>query len=152
MSEGRGSVLTDDGVRLAFKTAGEGPHNLLLMYGWAGSADNWNGFVRALDPQAFRAFASDFRGHGDSDKATAGFTDERLAKGRLASSPVVEFCGSSLTHCWREMDSNFQFRARRAGVLTGLYRRRPSKVFAFPPKRPVSCTRDRWFESISLQR
>jgi hypothetical protein len=35
--------------------------------------------------------------------------------------------------------------------LTGLYRRRPSKVFAFPPKRPVSCTRDRWFESVSLQ-
>jgi hypothetical protein len=53
---------------------------------------------------------------------------------------------------WREMDSNFQFRVRRAGVLTGLYRRRPSKVFAFPPKRPVSCTRDRWFESVSLQR
>jgi hypothetical protein len=50
------------------------------------------------------------------------------------------------------MDSNFQFRARRAGVLTGLYRRRPSKVFASPPKRPVSCTRDRWFESGSLQR
>jgi hypothetical protein len=41
------------------------------------------------------------------------------------------------------MDSNFQFRARRAGVLKGLYRRRPSKVFAFPPKRPVSWTRDR---------
>ena len=48
------------------------------------------------------------------------------------------------------MDSNFQFRARRAGVLTDLYRRRPSKVFAFPPKRPVSCARDRWFESVSL--
>jgi len=55
------------------------------------------------------------------------------------------------TVCWREMDSNFQFRARRAGVLTGLYRRRPSKVFASPPKRPVSCTRDRWFESVPLQ-
>jgi predicted dithiol-disulfide oxidoreductase (DUF899 family) len=60
--------------------------------------------------------------------------------------------GERRTLCWREMDSNFQFRARRAGVLTGLYRRRPSKVFAFPPKRPVSCTRDRWFESVSLQR
>lgn len=84
MSEGRGSVLTDDGVRLAFKTAGEGPHNLLLMHGWAGSADNWNGFVRALDLQAFRAIAYDFRGHGASDKATAGFTDERLAKDALA--------------------------------------------------------------------
>jgi pimeloyl-ACP methyl ester carboxylesterase len=84
MSEQRGSVLTDDGVRLAFKTAGEGQHNLLLMHGWAGSADNWNGFIRALDPQAFRAIAYDFRGHGDSDQATAGFTDERLAKDALA--------------------------------------------------------------------
>jgi pimeloyl-ACP methyl ester carboxylesterase len=84
MSEVRGSVLTDDGVRLAYKTAGNGPHNLLLMHGWAGSASSWNGFVRALDPRIFRAIAYDFRGHGDSDKATAGFTDERLAKDALA--------------------------------------------------------------------
>jgi hypothetical protein len=34
----------------------------------------------------------------------------------------------------------------------GLYRRRPSKVVAFPPKPPVSCPRNRWFESVSLQR
>jgi non-heme chloroperoxidase len=84
MSEVRGSFLTDDGVRLAYKIAGEGPHNLLLMHGWAGSANNWNGFVRALDPRAFRAIAYDFRGHGDSDQATTGFTDERLAKDALA--------------------------------------------------------------------
>jgi hypothetical protein len=59
---------------------------------------------------------------------------------------------SQQTRRWREMDSNLQFRARRAGVLTGLYRRLPSKVVALPPKRPVYCTRDRWFESISLHR
>ena len=84
MSELRGSVLTDDGVRLAYKAAGEGPHNLLLLHGWAGSANSWNGFVRTLDPQTFRAIACDFRWHGDSDKATARFTDERLAKDALA--------------------------------------------------------------------
>src|ERR1700730_18184177 len=68
------------------------------------------------------------------------------------SSPKIRFAPDSPLGGWREMDSNFQFRAKRAGVLTGLYRRRPSKVFAFPPKRPVSCARDRWFESVSLQR
>ena len=84
MSEVRSSVITDDCVRLAYKTAGEGPHNLLLMHGWAGSANSWNGFVRALDPQMFRAIAYDFRGHGDSDNTVAGFTDQRLAKDALA--------------------------------------------------------------------
>ena len=84
MSEERGSVLTDDGVRLAFKMTGDGPHKLLLLHGWAGAANSWDGFVRALDLQRFQAIAYDFRGHGDSDKTTAGFRDERLAKDALA--------------------------------------------------------------------
>jgi non-heme chloroperoxidase len=84
MSEMRGSVVADDGVRLAYKSAGEGSHNLLLMHGWAGSANSWNGVIKALDPRKFRAIACDFRGHGDSDQATTGYTDERLAKDALA--------------------------------------------------------------------
>jgi hypothetical protein len=84
MSEVRGSVVTDDGVRLAYKVAGRGPHNLLLMHGWAGSANSWNGFIRALDLRKFRAIAYDFRAHGDSDMVTMGFTDERLARDALA--------------------------------------------------------------------
>jgi non-heme chloroperoxidase len=84
MSEARSSVVTDDGVRLAYKVAGQGPHNLLLMHGWAGSANSWNGFIRALDPRKFRAIAYDFRAHGDSDKVTMGFTDERFARDALA--------------------------------------------------------------------
>jgi hypothetical protein len=35
---------------------------------------------------------------------------------------------SSMTQRWREMDSNFQFRARRAGVLTGLANIHPAAV------------------------
>ena len=49
-----------------------------------GSANSWNGFIRALDPGKFRAIAFDIRGHGDSDNVTAGFTDERFARDALA--------------------------------------------------------------------
>jgi hypothetical protein len=90
-------------------------------------------------------------------RSSGGDAAERRSSSReLQSDPQsvtipTRKSGSQEIRRRREMDSNFQFRARRAGVLTGLYRRRPSKVFAFPPKRPVSCTRDRWFESVSLQ-
>ena len=43
MAEIRGSVITDDGVRLAYKTVGDGPRSLLLLHGWGGSANSWNG-------------------------------------------------------------------------------------------------------------
>jgi len=84
MGEIRSSIVTDDGVRLAYKIVGEGPQNLLLMHGWGGSANSWNGFIRSLDLRKFRAIAFDIRGHGNSDKVTTGFTDERFAKDVLA--------------------------------------------------------------------
>ena len=84
MSEIHGSVITDDGVRLAYRTVGDGPRNLLLLHGWGGSANSWNGFIKALDPLKFRSIAYDIRGHGDSDKVTTGFTDERFARDALA--------------------------------------------------------------------
>lgn len=84
MSEIRGSVITDDGVRLAYKTIGDGPGNLLLLHGWGGSANSWNGFIRALDPLKFRAISYDIRGHGDSDKVATGFTDECFARDAFA--------------------------------------------------------------------
>jgi (E)-2-((N-methylformamido)methylene)succinate hydrolase len=84
MSEIRRSVVADDGVRLAYKSVGVGPRNLLLLHGWGGSANSWKGFIRALDPLKFRATAYDIRGHGDSDKVTPGFTDERFARDTFA--------------------------------------------------------------------
>jgi non-heme chloroperoxidase len=84
MSEILGSVVTGDGVRLSYKIIGNGPRNLLLLHGWGGSANSWNGFIKALDPLKFRAIAYDIRGHGDSDKVTTGFTDECFANDALA--------------------------------------------------------------------
>jgi non-heme chloroperoxidase len=90
VSEIRGSVITDDGVGLAYKTIGDGPRNLLLLHGWGGSANSWNGFISALNPLKFRAIAYDIRGHGDSDKITTGFTDERFARDAFAVADAVD--------------------------------------------------------------
>lgn len=80
----RGSTVTDDGVRLAYKITDEGPHELLLMHGWGGSANSWDAFAKSLNPRDFRSIAYDIRGHGDSGKVTFGFTDERFARDALA--------------------------------------------------------------------
>ncbi len=84
MSELHDSTVTDDGVRLAYKLVGDGPHPLLLMPGWGGAANSWDSFTQSLDPRRFRTVAYDIRGHGESDKVSTGFTDERFARDALA--------------------------------------------------------------------
>jgi len=72
-------------VRLSYKRAAEGPHNLLLMHGWAGSANSWDGVIKALDLPRFRAIAGHFSGAPRlRQSATTVFTDERLARDALA--------------------------------------------------------------------
>jgi len=101
MPEVQSSIVTDDGVRLTYKVAGKGARDLLLMHGWGGSANNWRGFIQSLDLRTFRTVAFDFRAHGNSDKVTMGFTDERFAKDALtvadaANSPKFTAIGFSI--------------------------------------------------------
>jgi pimeloyl-ACP methyl ester carboxylesterase len=83
-----GWVVTDDGVRLAYKVAGEGRNDLLLKHGWGGSANSWNGFNSSLDPPKFRAIAFDIRGHGDSDKTTIRTSGSRGTRSPLPALPT----------------------------------------------------------------
>jgi pimeloyl-ACP methyl ester carboxylesterase len=78
----KGSVRTDDGVNLAYKTYGDGPRNLLFVHGWggAGSGFFWEELLKHLDLTGLRVILADLRGHGESDKATTGFTTERFAQ------------------------------------------------------------------------
>ena len=93
MSEIRGSVLADGGVRLSYKSAAEGSHNLLLMHGWAGSANSWDGVVKALDLPRFRTIAGHFRGHRDSDKAPPLFSQTNGSPRMRWQSPTPQACG-----------------------------------------------------------
>lgn len=74
------SVRTDDGVTIWYETRGEGPRDLLLMHGWAGSGAYWDEMLRNLDLAGLRATTIDLRGHGASDKPPGGFTFERFAR------------------------------------------------------------------------
>lgn len=77
------TALTDDGVRIAYRTRGDGPQALLFLHGWAGSGAYFDETLECLDLTGLRAITMDLRGHGASDKV-AGLSDERLARDALA--------------------------------------------------------------------
>jgi pimeloyl-ACP methyl ester carboxylesterase len=80
------SVRTDDGVEIAYRTIGDGPRTLLFLHGWGGSGTGffWNAMLQHLDVTGLRLLLTDLRGHGASEAATAGFTDERFARDMVA--------------------------------------------------------------------
>ncbi|HTS31590.1 MAG TPA: alpha/beta hydrolase [Bryobacteraceae bacterium] len=77
-----GSVPTSDGVRIFYRTSGEGEMTLLLMHGWGGSGSGsfWAPLMRHLDSQNVRIVLVDLRGHARSEHTREGFTTERFAK------------------------------------------------------------------------
>jgi len=81
-SEGEGAVHTSDGVRIFYRTAGEGERTLLFMHGWGGSGSGsfWTPLLRHLDPENLRFVLVDLRGHGRSEHTRDGFTTERFAE------------------------------------------------------------------------
>lgn len=77
-------VRTDDGVRIAYATHGDGPRNMFFLHGWGGSARYWDEVLQNLDLSGLRAIAASFRGHGDSDKPATAYSIERFADDMFA--------------------------------------------------------------------
>lgn len=71
------TVLTGDGVPLAYTEAGHG-QPLVLVHGWRQSADCWRHQTAGLSAR-FRVIAYDQRGHGRSGRPAHGHTIHRLA-------------------------------------------------------------------------
>lgn len=74
------TVRTQDDVRIAYRTAGVGPLNLLFLHGWGGSGAYFDETLKHLDLTGLRAITYDLRGHGDSDKPATGYTLDRYAQ------------------------------------------------------------------------
>jgi pimeloyl-ACP methyl ester carboxylesterase len=76
------TVLTDDGVSIAYRVVGTGPRNVLFLHGWggAGSGHSWADVMPHLDLNGLRAILVDLRGHGLSEQTSKGFTTERFAQ------------------------------------------------------------------------
>jgi pimeloyl-ACP methyl ester carboxylesterase/uncharacterized protein (DUF1330 family) len=71
------SVVTGDGVRLAYDDVGSGPP-VVLVHGWTLNRSAWAHQVAALRG-SHRCVAYDRRGHGDSDVPATGYDADRLA-------------------------------------------------------------------------
>ena len=78
------TALTDDGLNISYEVRGDGPADLLLMHGWAGSGAYWDETVGQLDLGGLRVITYDMRGHGGSGRAEKGFDLERIAGDALA--------------------------------------------------------------------
>lgn len=81
-------VTAEDGVRLAFERAGEGPA-ILLVHGFGSSRQqNWKstGWYGGLTEAGFSIVAMDCRGHGQSDKPhdPAFYGHDRMARDAAA--------------------------------------------------------------------
>jgi non-heme chloroperoxidase len=68
---------TSDGVRLAYKEAGEGK-TLLFVPGWSQTAEMFAPLTKDLS-RDYTTLAIDMRGHGRSDKPSHGYRLARLA-------------------------------------------------------------------------
>lgn len=78
------AVTTDDGVRVAYRSLGDGPKAVLLVHGWMVSGAVYDGVLEHLDCEGLRVVIPDLRGAGDSDRPDGGYTIQRYAEDILA--------------------------------------------------------------------
>jgi len=73
------TVITNDGVAIAYRVQGAGPTTLLFMHGWAGSGGYFDEVIGELDLNELQVVTMDFRGHGDSEKSVQPYEPDRIA-------------------------------------------------------------------------
>lgn len=83
-SPGLKMAPVDSETKLAYRTTGTGPVNLLFMHGWAGSGAYFDQTLSFLDLDGIRAITYDLRGHGASDKPKQGYTLDQIARDAIA--------------------------------------------------------------------
>lgn len=68
-----------NGVRLHYRTGGEG-QPVLLLHGWMGTSYTWRHLAPLLAGQHYQVIAPDMRGYGDSDKPYQGYDGLNLVE------------------------------------------------------------------------
>jgi pimeloyl-ACP methyl ester carboxylesterase len=74
----------DKDTKLAYRTSGRGPLNVLFMHGWGGSGAYFDEVLSFLNLDGIRAITYDLRGHGASDKPQDGYTLDHIAQDAIA--------------------------------------------------------------------
>lgn len=117
----------DHDTKLAYRTAGDGPLNVLFMHGWAGSGAYFDEAISYLDLTGLRVITYDLRGHGASDKPKQGYTLDQIAE-----DAIVVADHASAAHF---VVVGFSMSAKFAQYLAAMYPNRVLRlilVAAFP--------------------
>jgi pimeloyl-ACP methyl ester carboxylesterase len=75
---------------------GEGPHRVLGLHGWFGSARGWGPFLDCLDRDAFTYAFMDYRGYGGSKSIAGRYTMDEIAADALALADALHWSSFSL--------------------------------------------------------
>lgn len=65
-------------------TVGSGPHKVIVLHGWFGSAEAWQPFCDVLDPREFTYVFMDYRGYGRSKSLIGKYTIAEVSGDAIA--------------------------------------------------------------------
>lgn len=77
MDRSSSGVIAINGARLDYTLAGRGK-NLVFLHGWMCNQTFWQAQCKELVRRNFRCLTLDFRGHGNSQAPTSGYSMEQL--------------------------------------------------------------------------
>jgi pimeloyl-ACP methyl ester carboxylesterase len=63
---------------------GKGPHKIIALHGWFGSASGWGPYAQVLDEERFSYAFMDYRGYGGAKGVKAEFTMQEISADALA--------------------------------------------------------------------
>lgn len=75
---------------------GQGPHKVLALHGWFGSAEGWGPMVEMLDRERFTYAFMDYRGYGGSLLLRGEFSLQEIAEDALAVADKLGWAKFSL--------------------------------------------------------
>lgn len=70
---------------------GHGPHKVICLHGWFGSAQGWGGWPQLLDTERFTFAFMDYRGYGARAAVPGDYTLDEIAADVLAIADVLGF-------------------------------------------------------------
>jgi non-heme chloroperoxidase len=77
-------VRVDDGTKIAYRTVGNGPTDVLLVHCWGNSSVAFDEMLNGFDARGLRILVPDLRGSGASDRPDSGYSLERHTSDMLA--------------------------------------------------------------------
>jgi len=75
---------------------GSGPHKVMALHGWFGSAEDWGPLVDVLDTDRFTYAFMDYRGYGGSRNLPGRYTLDEIADDAVATSSRLGWSRMSL--------------------------------------------------------